>query len=107
MKSRRARDAFADILPVPLCRAFASDRCARSSQGSPVEMLDNYDLRMLGFQEGAGHLKIPADHPAYAELEEAGAKPVGALHGEPDVFLFTIDEWHRIAARQRSPDRRT
>lgn len=69
-------------------------------------MLDNYDLSTLGFIAGAGHLEIPADHPAYAELEQAGAKPVGALHGERAVYLFTIDEWSRIAAEQRSRERR-
>ncbi|HTI52520.1 MAG TPA: hypothetical protein VL475_16265 [Planctomycetaceae bacterium] len=65
-------------------------------------MLDNYDLHMLGFKEGALHLEIPADHPAYAELEQAGAKPVGAVHGNEAVYLFTIQEWRRIAAQQRS-----
>jgi hypothetical protein len=69
-------------------------------------MLDNYDLSTLGFKGEAEHLEIPADHPAYAELEQAGAKPVGVLHGEQEVYLFTIDEWSRIAAEQRSGGQR-
>jgi hypothetical protein len=65
-------------------------------------MLDDYDLRAFGFTEGARHVHVPSGHPAFLELEQGRVKPVAAVREQGWVYLFTIQDWKRVAAKQRS-----
>lgn len=65
-------------------------------------MLDDYDLRTFGFTEGARHVHVPSGHPVFSVLEQGRAKPVAAVREQGWVYLFTIQDWKRVAAKQRS-----
>lgn len=65
-------------------------------------MLDDYDLRLFGYTEGAPHVRVPTAHPAYVELERELAKPVAGVRDDGWVYLYTIQEWRRVAAKQRA-----
>jgi hypothetical protein len=66
-------------------------------------VLDDYDLRKFGYEEGARHVQVPSGHPAFMELDQGRAKPVAAVREQGSwVYLFTIQDWKRVAAKQRT-----
>lgn len=65
-------------------------------------MLDDYDLREFGYEEGSKHVHVPPGHPAFVELEQGRAQPVGGVQDHGWVYLFTIQDWKRVAAKQRA-----
>lgn len=90
----------AHALVAPRVAAPAGHASFGSSVGPA--MLDDYDVSALRFRDGSRYLQLPASHPAVEELTKAEVHAVGAIRDQEWLYLYPIEDWNIVAARQRS-----